>query len=209
MMHFSAALEGFALGGGLIVAIGAQNAFVLRQGLLRAHVAPVVALGALADAALILVGALGFGALVRQSEAALTLVFFGGAAMLLTYAGFALQRALRPGDALEAAAAEAERPLGPTLAMMAAFTFLNPHVYLDTVILLGGVSAQYPLEPRTWFTAGAMLASLAWFTALGFGARLLAPVFRRPSAWRALDLIIVAIMGLLGLGLLREALGRL
>lgn len=201
--------NGFLLGAGLIIAIGAQNAFVLRQGLLRRHVGPVVALGATADAALIAVGVFAVGSLARSSGPLLTAVFFAGAAFLAVYAAQALYRAVFRADALEAARADAERPLGPTLAAMAAFTFLNPHVYLDTVLLVGGISAKYAPEPRVWFAAGAMCASFAWFSALGYGARLLQPVFRRAIAWRVLDLIIAVVMGALAFGLAQEGFSRL
>lgn len=204
-----AAIEGFFLGIGLIAAIGAQNAFVLEQGLKRRHVGPVVAFGAVSDAALILVGALGFGALIRQSDRALTIVFFAGAAVLALYAAAALRRAIRGGGRLEADAGAADVSLPRALGVMATLTFLNPHVYLDTVVLLGGVAGQHPSPARAAFAGGAMTASVVWFTSLGFGARLAAPLFRRPGAWRIFDLAVAAIMASIALGLLREALTRL
>lgn len=203
-----AGAQGFALGLGLIAAIGAQNAFVLQQGLRRRHVGPVAAMGAISDALLILAGALGFGSLIRQSETALTAIFFAGAAVLAAYAVFSLRRAIIGGSRLETDGAQAEISLSRALLVMAGLTFLNPHVYLDTVVLLGGVAGQFPAEPRIAFAGGAMIASVVWFFSLGYGARLLAPLFRRPSAWRVFDLIVAAIMAAISAGLLREALAR-
>lgn len=197
------AAQGFALGAGLIVAIGAQNAFVLRQGLMRRHVAPLVLFCAAADAALILAGALGMGALVNRSPMLLFAITLGGAAYLVWQAWLALRRALRP-HALHAAEGGGGGPRA-VLATAAGVTFLNPHVYLDTVALVGGLAATREGAARAAFAGGAMAASFAWFAALGFGARLLAPVFARPAAWRALDLAIAAVMAALALALLREA----
>ncbi len=202
---FWAALQGFSLGAGLIVAIGAQNAFVLRQGLVRRHVPALVLFCAASDALLIAAGAAGFGSLVASNPSLLTAVALGGAAFLFAYGLRAFASAARP-RGLEAGAAEA-MPLGRALATAAAFTFLNPHVYLDTVVLLGGIAGRHPPGERVWFTAGAMLASAAWFSALGFGARLLAPVFARPAAWRVLDAAIGAVMTALALSLLWDAAG--
>jgi L-lysine exporter family protein LysE/ArgO len=192
MLPVGPAAEGFLVGGSLIVAIGAQNAFVLRQGLARRHVAAVVAFCGLSDVALILAGVAGLGALVQAAPALLAALTWGGAAFLAWYGVRALRRAMRP-DALAAAEREAAG-LGAALAQAAAFTFLNPHVFLDTVVLVGAVSARHA-PPTNWiFAAGAGTASILWFAGLGFGARLLAPVFARPSAWRALDLLIACVM---------------
>jgi L-lysine exporter family protein LysE/ArgO len=191
------ALSGFAFSFALIVAIGAQNAFVLRQGLRREHVLAVVATCAAADAALIAVGIAGLGAVVGGAPAALTTVRWGGAAFLLGYAVLAARRAARPGTLTPL-----DRPpatLRATLAACLAFTFLNPHVYLDTVVLLGAVAHQ---DPNRWvFGAGAATASLVWFTGLGAGAHRLAPILARPAAWRVLDGTIAAVMAALGVSL--------
>ncbi|MBP1806797.1 LysE/ArgO family amino acid transporter [Rubellimicrobium aerolatum] len=197
-------LTGFALSAGLIVAIGSQNAFVLRQGLRREHVAPIVAFCALADLALIAAGVAGLGAALGRRPGLVPLLAVGGAAFLGWYGLAALRRALRP-DALRADRAGTALPLGAALAQVAAFTFLNPHVYLDTVLLVGSVGAAQPAGAQGSFVAGAGLASAAWFAALGFGARLLAPLFARPLAWRLLDLAVGATMLLLAAGLLRHA----
>ena len=198
-------LQGWALGLSLIVAIGAQNAFVLRQGLRREHVGSVVAFCALADAVLIAAGVLGMAqALAGQPDLARALAL-GGAAFLAFYGWRALQRALRP-RGLEAAGGGATLSRGAALAQAAAFTLLNPHVYLDTVLLVGSIGAQQPAGSRGWFVAGASAASLAWFGLLGFGARWLAPWFARPRAWQWLDGLIGLTMLTLSLLLVRHAL---
>lgn len=184
----TAALTGSALGLGLIVAIGAQNAFVLRQGLRREHVGAIVLLCAAADALLMAAGIAGLARLLGEHPALTRWLALGGAAFLCAYGLRALWRALRPG-ALNAAAGAQPMSLAQAMAQAAAFTLLNPHVYLDTVVLVGALGAQHgPL--RWWFGAGAAAASAAWFSALGFGARWLAPLFARPRAWQLLEALI-------------------
>jgi L-lysine exporter family protein LysE/ArgO len=187
-----AAIAGFALGGSLIVAIGAQNAFILRQGLRREHVFVLCLICALSDAVLIAAGVAGLGTLVAQSGRALTMVTAGGALFLLAYGVRSFLRALRPA-ALEASE-DAPRRLGPAIAACLAFTFLNPHVYLDTVLLIGSLSARHEGVARFGFAAGAAGASFAWFFGLGYGAALLQPVFASPRAWRLLDIGIGIVM---------------
>ena len=198
-----AALQGFALSAGLIVAIGAQNAFVLRQGLLRRHVTVIVLFCAGADALLIAAGAGGFGALVATRPSVLQLVRVLGAAFLAWYGVSAFRRALRPSTLAPTAADGAG--VARTLSTCAALTFLNPHVYLDTVILLGGIAGGFAGWARVAFAAGAMAASLLWFSALGVGARILRPIFARPAAWRGLDSLIGLTMGFLAATLLWNA----
>lgn len=184
------AATGFVTGLSLIVVIGAQNAFVLRQGLRREHVGPVVAVCAASDALLIAAGVAGLGAIVQATPAALVVARWGGAGFLLVLAVAAVRRATRhehldPADA-------SPGPLAASLLAALALTWLNPHVYLDTVVLLGGLSTQ---QDAPWaFGAGAGAASLAWFSALGFGARALRPLFARPGAWRVLDLGVAGVM---------------
>jgi L-lysine exporter family protein LysE/ArgO len=204
----SAMLAGFGIGASLIVAIGAQNAFVLRQGLARSHVLAVVATCVACDWVLITCGALGFGSLVRAFPLAIAIAAWGGATFLMVYGALSFRAALRPA-VLDAEKPEAHRLTGTGSAVAAtlAVSLLNPHVYLDTVILLGSVAAQYPAQMRVWFTAGALTASLVWFSALGFGARLLAPLFARPVAWRVLDAGIGVIMWWIATGLVRSQLG--
>ncbi len=199
-----AAGAGLGLGLSLIVAIGAQNAFVLRQGLLGEHVAAVVGVCIASDAVLIVAGVAGAGAVLSAVPSALVVVRVAGAAFLLGYGLLAARRALRPaGAALRAEEAARGRPRGllPVLATCLALTWLNPHVYLDTVVLLGSVGAGRGGQ-RWWFAAGAATGSLLWFTLLGGGAAVLRPLFARPSAWRALDGLIAAVMLALGVGLL-------
>jgi len=188
-----ALLSGFLLSLSLIVAIGAQNAFVLRQGLRGEHVFAVCAVCAVSDAILITAGVAGFGALVIAVPWLAPVMRFGGAAFLLFYGLRSLWSAWRKPGALKPAD-DVKKTLGATLATCLAFTWLNPHVYLDTVLLLGSVSTRYAGQ-RVTFAAGAITASLLFFFALGYGARLLRPLFANPRAWRVLD-------GLIGLTML-------
>ncbi len=197
----SAGLSGFLLGGSLIIAIGAQNAFILRQGLLREHVFVLCLICSLSDALLIALGVGGFGTLIATSATAIRLVTWAGAAFLTVYGLIALRRAWNPG------AMTAKRSGGTSLAKAVAtclsFTFLNPHVYLDTVVLVGGISAGFEGIARLAFGIGAVSASFVWFYALGYGARLLQPLFARPQAWRVLDVAIAIVMFALAITLLR------
>jgi L-lysine exporter family protein LysE/ArgO len=188
----SAFLSGFGIGFGLIVAIGAQNAFVLRQGILRAHVFAICLVCALSDALLILLGVAGLGALIEAFPALLTVVTLFGIGFLVWYGLSALRRALAPA----AMAAEAGGPAGlrAALATCLTLTFLNPHVWLDTVILVGSLAAPYSGPARAAYAAGAMAASFLWFFGLGYGARALTPLFARPAAWRVLDALITLVM---------------
>lgn len=185
-----ASVAGFALGFSLILAIGAQNAFVLRQGLRRAHVLAVCLTCALSDAVLIVVGVAGFGALAEAVPGLERIMRFGGAAFLVWYGARNFLSAWRGGAVLEAG--EGAGRLGAALLTCLALTWLNPHVYLDTVVLLGSVSAQY--DDKIAFGAGAVLASFVFFFGLGYGARLLAPLFRRPLSWRVLDVLVGLVM---------------
>ncbi|MFT7593532.1 MAG: L-lysine exporter family protein LysE/ArgO [Paracoccaceae bacterium] len=178
---------GFILGFSLILAIGAQNAFVLRQGLRSEHVFWVCLTSALSDAVLIAAGVAGFGALASAVPWFETVMRYGGATFLIWYGAINLRAARRGGASLQAADAPPAR-LGATLAMLSAFTWLNPHVYLDTVVLLGSVSAQY--QNRFSFGLGAVTSSFVFFFGLGYGARLFAPLFARPRAWQVLDAVI-------------------
>ncbi|MFE6310964.1 LysE/ArgO family amino acid transporter [Streptomyces rochei] len=199
----SAAAAGFGTGLSLIVAIGAQNAFVLRQGVRRDAVLAVVAICALSDALLIALGVGGVGAVVVAWPDALTLVGWIGGAFLLCYGALAARRVFRPAGALLAegdAAGSRRRAVLTCLAL----TWLNPHVYLDTVFLLGSVAADR--GPLRWtFGLGAVLASVCWFAALGFGARYLGRFLARPAAWRVLDGLVSATMIVLGVTLIAGA----
>ncbi|VTU28344.1 Arginine exporter protein ArgO [Variovorax sp. PBL-H6] len=200
---------GFALSLGLIVAIGAQNAFVLRQGLRREHVLPVVLFCALADALLVALGVVGMGRVLHRLPALAPVLTAGGAFFLFAYAGLAWRRALNPGALRAAGAHGAASPLSRVMAQTAAFTLLNPHVYVDTVLLVGAVGAQQAGAGKAAFVAGSALASAGWFAALGTGARLLAPMFARPAAWRWLDAVMGSVMLLLGALLASRALSAL
>ncbi|WP_425247174.1 LysE/ArgO family amino acid transporter [Streptomyces sp. NEAU-NA10] len=199
----AAAAAGFGTGLSLIVAIGAQNAFVLRQGIRRDAVLAVVGICALSDALLIALGVAGVGALVVAWPGALTAVAWIGGAFLLCYGALAARRVLTPGGALTTdgdATGSRRRAVLTCLAM----TWLNPHVYLDTVFLLGTVAADR--GPLRWtFGLGAALASLCWFAALGFGARLLSRFLARPAAWRVLDGLVAVTMIALGVTLVAGA----
>jgi L-lysine exporter family protein LysE/ArgO len=186
----TSALAGFAASAVLIVAIGAQNAFVLRQGLRREHVLLVVVTCAVSDLVLIAAGIAGLGAVVTARPEAVTVIRWVGAAYLLGYAALAARRAVRPGALTPSG--RAPGTLRATLLTCLALTYLNPHVYLDTVLLLGSVAQQHP--HRWLFGIGAAAASAAWFTALGAGAHRLAPALARPVAWRMLDGLIAIVM---------------
>ncbi|MDH6229992.1 L-lysine exporter family protein LysE/ArgO [Mesorhizobium soli] len=196
---FPAALSGFLLGASLIIAIGAQNAFILRQGLLRQHVFILCLICALSDAVLIAAGVAGLGTLISQSPILINVVTIGGAIFLFSYAIIAFRRAMKP-DVLKAANA-GEGSLKAAVAACLAFTFLNPHVYLDTVVLLGSLSARFDGPDRMAYGLGAALASFVWFFGLGYGARLLQPIFAKESAWRVLDILIGLVMAAIGVSL--------
>lgn len=195
-----AALAGIGFGLSLIIAIGAQNAFVLRQGLRGEHVLAVVLICAISDIVLIAAGIAGIGSLLDLAPWLVDAMRIGGAAFLLAYAVIAGRRALRPGSIDPELEGEAS-PLWPTVTTALALTWLNPHVYLDTILLLGSVAGTHG-DDRWWFGVGAALGSAVWFSALGFGARLLRPLFARPAAWRILDGLIAAIMVAIALSLL-------
>ena len=184
----AAALTGLLTGLSLIVAIGAQNAYVLRQGLARDRVGVVVAICAVSDVVLIVAGVAGVGALVENAGWAIDVVRWLGVVFLTAYGVMCLWRARSP-HALAATDA-ATSSLAGVAGRAMALTWLNPHVYLDTVLLLGSLAASHGSSGRWWFAVGASVASLAWFTGLGYGARLLSPLLARPRAWQVLDVLI-------------------
>ena len=192
-MEAAAFFKGMGLGSGLIVAIGSQNAFLLRQALKRQFVLTCVAICILCDVVLIAAGVAGMGQLIVEAPGLLLWLKIAGAAFLAWYGLRAARSALRPAAmALDEGDAVPERR-AVVLAMLA-FSLLNPHVYLDTVILLGSIGGQQPGNGRLFFAWGAMMASVAWFCSLGLGARYLAPLFARPMAWRILDGVIAIVM---------------
>ena len=194
---------GFALGFSLILAIGAQNAFVLRQGLMRRHVLPVVLFCSLADMLLIVVGVAGISLLIADLASRYAPLLFGCAALWL--AGYGVLR-LRSALVASGIGGDNEREaakLVPTLVTVAVLTFGNPHVYLDTVVLIGTVSLQFDGADRIAYGAGAAISSLVFFFSLGYGATLLAPQMKRPNAWRVLDTLIALVMFGLAIGMAR------
>ncbi|WP_375175651.1 LysE/ArgO family amino acid transporter [Pseudooceanicola sp.] len=198
-MDLATFFAAFGLGLSLIVAIGAQNAFVLRQGLRREHVGAVVAVCAISDAALIMAGVAGFGTLTARLPWLAEAMRYGGAAFLFAYAALSVRNAWRGGEQLSA---EGQGGLSLRAAVVTCLllTWANPHVYLDTLALMGAVSTGY--EDKLSFALGGTCASAVFFTALGYGARLLAPIFRRPAAWRVLDLAMALVMTAIGVGLI-------
>lgn len=182
----TSAVAGLLTGLSLIVAIGAQNAFVLRQGLARRHVAPVVAVCAVSDLVLILAGVAGIGTVVERAGWVIDVVRWAGVAFLTWYGVNALRRARRA-ESLEAATG-GDATLGRAVRTAVALTWLNPHVYLDTVLLLGSIANTH--DQRWWFGAGAAVASLLWFTGLGYGARKAHRLLSTPRAWQVLDVLI-------------------
>ena len=183
---------GFASGLALIIAIGSQNAFLLRQGLLRQHVLALVLFCSLSDALLILAGVAGAGALIDEHPVLLMASRYAGALFLAVYGLMAARRVFRPAALLPSDTEASSLPRA--LLLCFGFTFLNPHVYLDAVVLLGSMANQYAQTGRWWFGAGAVWASLCWFSALGFGSRWLQPWFENPRAWQWLDALIACTM---------------
>lgn len=199
-MLAAAFFKGMGLGGSLIVAIGSQNAYLLRQALKREFVLVCVAICVLCDVVLIGAGVAGMGELITQAPSLLLLIKLAGAGFLGWYGLRAARSALQPGS-MQAQADSAASERRTVVAAMLAFSLLNPHVYLDTVVLLGSIGGQQAGMGRWYFAAGAMLASLLWFTSLGFGARYLTPVFARARAWQILDAVIALVMWSLAISL--------
>lgn len=194
-------MKGLLLGTSLIIAIGAQNAFVLRQGLIQRHVFIITTICFLSDATLIAAGIMGLGTLIQSHPQWLAAVSVLGGLFLLVYGVMAFMRALNP--TVLAPGDQVNSSLKNVVLVTLALTFGNPHVYLDTVVLIGGLSAQYPGMERLYFGLGATLGSAVWFYSLGFGARYLAPFFAKPMAWRVLDFTIAMVMWALAYSLLR------
>lgn len=199
-------LSGLGTGAGLIIALGAQNAFVLRQGLLRQHVLPVVLVCIGGDILCICAGVAGMGALIRTNEWLLEFFRWGGALFLTVYGISAARRAASGNGSMEISEVGACSFMKAITSCLA-FTFLNPHVYLDTVVLLGSIAAQYGEDLKWTFASGALTASVLWFTGLGFGARLLLPIFQNRKAWRILDTLIALVMWAIALTLVLNPIG--
>lgn len=189
---------GLLTGLALIVAIGAQNAFVLRQGIRREHLGVVVLVCLLSDALLILAGTAGIGVIVERVPVVLEILRWGGAAYLIWFAVQSVRSAFSPASLTP----QEPRSQGSVLTTTLALTYLNPHVYLDTVVLLGSLANQQGPDLRWVFASGAVVGSIVWFSALGYGARALAPVLDRPRAWQVVDLVIAAVMLALAVSLI-------
>ena len=197
------ALTGFFSGLSLIVAIGAQNAYVLRLGLMRTYVGIAVVICALSDAILIIAGTAGMGALVSQNQILLKIISWVGAGYLLFYGATAFWRARKPNVLLPT---EQELPnKRKVILAVIGFTWLNPHVYLDTVLLLGSIGSQFGSD-RWWFALGASIGSVLWFTGLGYGSKAAAKIMSRPITWRILDIFIGVVMTTIAISLIRTAL---
>lgn len=199
-MELSAFFKGIGLGGGLIVAIGSQNAYLLRQALKREFVLTCIAICIICDVVLIGAGVAGMGKLITEAPILLSWIKIAGAAFLFWYGLRAARSAWNP-SAMMMDQNTAAPDRGAVVSTMLAFSLLNPHVYLDTVVLLGSIGGQQEGNGKVYFSAGAMLASAIWFCSLGLGARYLTPVFSRPGAWRILDGIIAVVMWLLAISL--------
>lgn len=205
----NALLQGFLVSGGLIVAIGAQNAFVLKQSLRRWQVLPIVLTCFLCDFSLMTLGVFGLGTLIGESRVASVALALVGALFLAVYGARAFRAAWRGGATMSADGTEAAGSTQQAVLLTLAITLLNPHVYLDTVVIVGGIAGTLSPAAKALFLCGAVAASALWFFALGFGARLLLPLFRRPLTWRLLDAVIGAVMWAIAFSLLRYAVALL
>lgn len=204
MTVLAPALIGFGSGLSLIMAIGAQNAFVLQQGIRRQHVLPVVLICGLTDALLEVLGVAGIGLVIERAPILIEIIRWGGVAFLLWYAWSAIRRALRP-EALVAGEGS-DTTLTQTVLACLAITYLNPHVYLDTMILMGSIGNAQGDPGRWWFALGGALASLVWFAALGYGARGLTRFFAKPRSWQILDWVVAVTMIVIAARLVFDAL---
>lgn len=213
MNLYFALIEGFVVSIGLIVAIGPQNAYVLRQGIRGRHAVPVASVCFVADASLISLGVLGVGAYISESPMLSAILAWGGVTFLLWFAARSIRSAIKPeglgSEQMDAAAGDAKGAgVGTAMLHAAAFTFLNPWVYVDTMALIGGVSVQYDTAlERNGFWIGAIIASCVWFYGLAFGGKKMAPLFQKPMTWRVLDSFIALVMILMALKLISSQLG--
>ncbi|MFZ6678768.1 LysE/ArgO family amino acid transporter [Undibacterium sp. Tian12W] len=194
-------LKGMGMSAGLIMAIGSQNAHVLRMGLRKQHVALTVMICIACEMLLILAGVAGIGGMINSQPVLLTIARWGGAAFLIWY-GVRSLRAAASQQSLVAEAGELSLTAGKAALAVLGATLLNPHTYLDTVVLLGAIGGQQPGNGKYWFAVGAVLNATIWFAALGFGARLLAPWFAKPVAWRVLDSLVGIVMLMLAINLM-------
>jgi L-lysine exporter family protein LysE/ArgO len=192
---------GLLLGGSLIIAIGSQNAYVLKQGLLKSHVLLICSICALSDALLITMGTSGIGSIVEKYPDLLKAITWFGAAYLVAFGLMSFKAAFN-GETLQTATKAANQSTKKVITTVLALTFLNPHVYLDTVLLIGSIASPYSDNDRLYFTIGAVTASFLWFFSLGYGARYLSPLFEKPTAWKVLNIFIGFIMLLIAFKLI-------
>ncbi|QYK04613.1 LysE/ArgO family amino acid transporter [Shewanella zhangzhouensis] len=204
----TAFVQGLAIGASLIIAVGAQNAFVLKQGIMRAHSLPIALTCSIIDALMIAAGVAGLGSLVLAFPMLKHAASLGGAAFLIWYGTNALKASFSDKE-MDLSKATGAGSLKAALMTTLAISFLNPHLYLDTVVLLGSISTQFSGPDRQWFGAGAVLASFVWFFTLSFGARLMAPMFAKPAAWRYLDRFIFVTMYAIAIALLWPYIGAM
>lgn len=186
--------KGFVVSGGLIVAIGSQNAFVLKQGLLRQHISSIIAICFICDSLLITSGVLGLGYILKNIPWLATLLAALGSLFLFWYGASAFRKAWHGGDSLNLTDNLEKKSHLQIVSLTLALTLLNPHVYLDTLIIIGGVGGTLAETEKPWFLFGALVASFTWFTSLGFGARLLTPLFKKPRTWQILETLIGIMM---------------
>lgn len=205
-MFISAFVNGALLGGALIIAIGAQNMFVLRQGMARDQVFTVALLCSLIDASLIVLGALGLGSLIATLPWLVPFASWGGAAFLIVFGGLSFYQSYRPKTSSVDETGDVTSSFKKAVLMTLAFGFLNPHVYLDTVILLGGIAASYDVELRMFFVGGAVVSSFLWFFSIAYGARTLAPLMRHPAGARVLDFAVGSMMFIVAANLIVDQL---
>lgn len=204
-----ALFNGFLVSGSLIVAIGAQNAFVLKQGLLKQHVFWVALTCFICDTLLLTLGVLGLGSLIGSNPVVSVTLAFVGAEFLLIYGLRAWRSAWAGNSGMNVETSGSRRSRTATVLLTLSITLLNPHVYLDTVVVVGGVAGTLPWVEKQWFLLGALTASTVWFFGLAYGARLLLPIFSKPRTWRILDGLIGGIMFVITFGLLKYGYGLL
>lgn len=209
IIHFSTFCEGFGSGAGLIIAIGAQNAFVLKQGILRRHLFITAVICSLIDILLITAGVLGLGAMITGIPLLMIAVTIGGSIFLIVYGIRSFLTAWKPKVLNDGVETKNPVTLKATILTLLAFSLLNPHVYLDTVILLGSIGARHPVSQRISFITGASTASVLWFFGLAYGSAVLTPLFRKKLTWRILNLLIGCVMLLIAVKLIQFAMDKL
>lgn len=193
-LFWVAFIKGYSTTAGLIIAIGAQNAFILRQGLIKSHVLVVVLLASIIDISMIYLGVKGLGFVIASNDYLMLTTKYGGILFLFFYGFKCFYSALFKSNSIEDTHITGKKSLSSVIITLLAMSFLNPHMYLDTILLIGTIGAQLPENQRLYYIAGASVASIIWFFSLAYGSRLLTPIFQKPIAWKILDAIIGIIM---------------